>query len=190
MKKPKPEQFSLFSPQQIKPLIETEYFVLLSPDEEIKKEVKILKEKIQALGIECESLQSIAHISLFKTKSADKSFPDLIEKVLFGQKKLNVKLIGTAIFEHGVKKTLYLKIENPEPIKSLYALLTKKSEKSFTPHITIAKNVTPEDFTKLESIISEFNYFADWTCENVTILKKPLDGKAKKYDVEREIALV
>ena len=57
-------QILLFPPPQL-----TEYFVLLSPSEEIKKETTKLKKKLyKMIGRETENSKSVAHISLFKTK--------------------------------------------------------------------------------------------------------------------------
>lgn len=182
-------QLSLFTDKALPNLKQWEYLVVLPTTENIAEDIQQLKEKVKTMSISCEALFSKAHITLDNFVHVNPDMALLLEKILSGQKKVVVNLTGQAIFQHGSKKTLYLKVENPEPIKLLHALLTRKSAKNFTPHLTIAKNITPEDFEKLAPFLSEFDYKHQWICDRVTILKRLHGAKNKKFELAAEIPL-
>ena len=175
-------QILLFPPPQL-----TEYFVLLSPSEEIKKETTKLKKKLyKMIGRETENSKSVAHISLFKTKwEQDKHVLERVKKSISDQKEFSVSINGTDIYDHGTKaKTLYLKVENPKPIQSLYEAFKEefKIKNSFNPHLTIEQNIPILDFEKIQDNLDVFNYKSEWICDKVTILKKKENGGYKVVD--------
>ena len=172
-------QILLFPPPQL-----TEYFVLLSPSEEIKKETTKLKKKLyKMIGRETENSKSVAHISLFKTKwEHDKHVLERVRKSMADQKEFAVSINGTNSYNHGTKaKTLYLKVENPKPIQSLYEAFKEefKIKNGFNPHLTIEQNIPLADFEKIQDNLDVFNYKNEWICDNVTILKKKENGSYK-----------
>lgn len=172
-------QILLFPPPQL-----TEYFVLLSPSEEIKKETTKLKKKLyKMIGRETENSKSVAHISLFKTKwEHDKHVLERVRKSISEQKEFSVSINGTDVYDHGTKaKTLYLKVENPKPIQSLYEAFKEefKIKNGFNPHLTIEQNIPLADFEKIQENLDVFNYKNEWICDKVTILKKKENGGYK-----------
>jgi len=172
-------QFLLFPPPQL-----TEYFVLLSPTEEIKKETTKLKKKLyKMIGRETENNKSVAHISLFKTKwEKDKHVLDRVRKSIADQKEFSVEINGSDVYNHGTKsKTLFLKIENPKPIQSLYDSFREefKIKTDLNPHLTIEQNIPLDDFDKIKDSLDAFHYKSGWICNKVTILKKKEKGGFK-----------
>lgn len=176
-------QIYLFPPPEL-----NEYFILISPPDEIKKEAKKLKNKLYKItGNSTENKYSIAHISLFKTKwEKDEHVLKKLRKCLEEQKKFSIEINNAAVFEQGPKKrTLYLKIENQKPIISLFEFIADefKIKNSINPHLTIEQNMTIEDFSKIENDLSVFNYQNQWICDRITVLKRhKIKGTYKTVD--------
>lgn len=185
-----------------------EYFVLLSPNEAIKEAVDGLKEHLHSLiGLEDYNRNSIAHVSLFKTRAtADTQVLKLIKKAAAAQQPFTIKLDGHEVLKHGnASRTLCLKIEDPEPINNLMALLDPKPEvkksyrqvsildkpqrtkKVIHPHVTIARNISTNDFERIEDLTA-FDYQAEWLCDRITILRR-LDGSAGIFSPVKEVML-
>lgn len=185
-----------------------EYFVLLSPDEAIKEAVDGLKEQLHTLiGLEDYNRKSIAHVSLFKTKAtADTQVLKLVKKAAGAQQPFTIKLDGHEVLKHGgVSRTLCLKIEDPDPINNIVALLDPKPEakrsyrqtsildkrprakKVIHPHVTIARNIATADFDRLEDL-TPFDYQAEWLCDRITILRR-LDGSTGIFSPVKEVKL-
>lgn len=172
-------QFLLFPPPQL-----SEYSIMLSPSDEIKSETKKLKKKLyKMIGRETENKNSVAHISLFKTKwEKDKHVLDRVRKSIADQKEFSVEINGTDVYDHGTKaKTLFLKVENPKPIQSLYESFKEefKIKSGLNPHLTIEQNIPVLDFDKIKDSLDTFNYKNEWICNKVTILKKKENGGFK-----------
>jgi 2'-5' RNA ligase len=172
-------QYSLF-PETV-----YEYFILLSPSDEIKEEVDRRKDLLnEMIGIDPADLKSIAHISLITYVGMDSmNIPDIVRKAVAGTKAFTVKINGHDFFKNGDRRTLYLKIENPEPIQHLAELLKPQpkrahkkntSPKPIIPHITIAKNIHPEELEKIEDL-SVFGYEGEWLCNRITVLRRPMN---------------
>lgn len=205
MPKKDPNQISLF-PEAV-----YEYFVLLSPSDAIIADVDNMKQQLhEMIGLNVANLNSVAHISLYKQQDLDAAVVKAAaKKALSGQKKFEVKVSGYDVFKSGEKRTLYLKVENPEPIDAVYNLLCPPKKpakqinrqisildrpgkklpaaKSINPHITIARNIDVADFDRIEDF-SPFEYQNEWLCEKVTILRR-LAGTDKHFSPVAEIKL-
>jgi 2'-5' RNA ligase len=205
MPKKNPNQISLF-PEAV-----YEYFVLLSPSDAVIADVDNMKQQLhEMIGLDSGNLNSVAHISLYKQQGMDAAVvKSAAKKALSGQKKFPVKISGYDFFKSGEKRTLYLKIENPEPIDAIYNLLCPPKKpakqinrqisildrpgkklppaKTINPHITIARNIDVSDFERIEDF-TPFDYQNEWLCEKVTILRRPA-GTDKHFSPVAEIKL-
>ncbi|CAL1520690.1 2'-5' RNA ligase family protein [Chitinophaga sp. MM2321] len=169
-------QLTLFDYEDIR----QEYFILISPGkfiiEKVKQLKKILHEKIR---LSQTNRRSVAHISLFKFiyKDDDLSVINRVTRAVTQQHPFMVKLNGAGMYRHGnVTKTLILKLGNPYPVKVLQQLISREfnKRKKIDPHITIARSVLNEAFDKIT--VSEFDYYDEFLCDRITILKKPIAG--------------
>lgn len=175
------------------PLTELQdYFVLISPTDEVKKETKKLKNKLyKIIGRTTENEYSVAHISLFKAKfERDNHLLEKLKKALADLKPFAVSTNEAEVFSHGAtKKTVYLKIENPKPIQALFESIGEefKFKKEIVPHLTIEQNLPIADFEKIENDLNAFNYKSEWICDRITVLKRnPIKGT---YKLMEEILL-
>src|SRR5690606_33133981 len=91
-------QFFLFPPPEL-----TEYFILISPPEDVKKETKKLKTKLyKIIGNPTDNQYSVAHISLFKTAwEKDSHVLEKLKKALADSTSFTVSVNGVAVFSHG-----------------------------------------------------------------------------------------
>ena len=185
-----------------------EYFVLLSPSDPIKEAVDGLKDQLHALiGLEDYNRRSVAHVSLFKQRAtSDSQVLKLVKKVAASLEPFTIKLAGHEVLKHGgVSRTLCLKIEDPEPINNLMALLDPKpiakksyrqtsildkaprAKKVIHPHVTIARNIATADFDRIEDF-TPFDYNDEWLCDRITILRR-FEGSTGIFSPVKEVKL-
>lgn len=185
-----------------------EYLILLSPSDSIKEEVDRMKELLHGMiGLDPYNRNSVAHVSLFKTEAAENGpVVRQVKKVASGVSPFTITLAGHEVLKHGgVSRTLCLKIENPEPINNLLALLnpapeTKRSyrqtsildkptraKKTIHPHITIARSIATADFDRIEDF-SAFDLSGEWLCDRITILRR-IAGTTGHFSPVSEVVL-
>jgi 2'-5' RNA ligase len=193
MAKKNPAQISLFPEPQY------EYHILLSPPDAIKADVARMKEVLDGMiGIGIHNFTP-AHLTLHTMEAAESvNIKELLKTALTGQRKLTVKIDGYETWN----QALVLKIANPEPVAALAAIVKaphkapvkverqtsildkpKRTPKlAITPHITIARGLTEEDFSRIEDFTA-FDYSSEWVCDRITILRRRADsnGRFTKY---------
>jgi len=152
---------------------EQEFSFLISPPTPIKKAIFLLKEDIQtAIGHELDDRYTLAHISLFKCgrKNIENIIQNALSKAAYF-KPFNIFLKDFNVFHHGSNRTIYLEIINKYFIRDIFKNLTSK-DASFTPHITLIKNVDMEDFQKAWSYLNDFSYSQYFLCDRITVLER------------------
>lgn len=120
------------------------------------------------------NLSSIAHLTLTEHLTDDTDYPQTILKLIKGTKPFSIKIKGWDFFDHGHSITIYLKIQNPEPIVSLMKNLKSPNR---APHISIAKRVPHQNLSFAESYLDEVNYSAEWECNEIIVLRKLMSEK-------------
>lgn len=171
------EQLSLFGPDPV-PIApdRCDYFVLISPPPAIIRQIAAMKKTLhKTVPIGDQNLHSIAHISLFRMLVPEND--DLVlQKVRHALAHLycfTITFNGAELFVHGsTKKSLVIKIENPEPIRMIHAFITRefRTPKKITPHLTIARNIPVRYADKINP--EDFYFYGEFLCDRITILKK------------------
>lgn len=148
-----------------------EFFLIVSPPAAIRQYVAFLKKRIQnGFRHPLKDTFSKAHISILKYRDAHtESFLYDACEVAAAFSPFDISVKELRIFHHGVKRTIYLAIE---PQCFLAALAKALTGKNITPHITIARDLTPADFEKAWNLLKNISYHASFTCNEVTVLKK------------------
>lgn len=175
------------------PKINYEYFMILSPDDGIKAELKKKKKELHAeVGLNSENLHSVAHISLLKFQGIDDEqlIKRVVERIAEDLSQFKVGIKGLDVFKHGSKRSLVLVFEDPDRIEYIHDLLFKfffNTTKKTTPHMTIARNMAGEVFKKIRN---PENYFfsGNFLCNKISILRKPLKSK-QDFELFDEISL-
>jgi 2'-5' RNA ligase len=147
------------------------YFFTITPSQPVQFFVSNLKKRVRkAIGHGFQGEFSLAHISLFQYNEChtDSILYDA-DWLLSALLPLDIHVNGLGIFKHGVNKTIYLQIEYKTPIADLAKALCGKS---ITPHITIARNLAPDDFEKAWKCLQGISYNNHFRCTNVTVLKR------------------
>ncbi|MDV6167164.1 2'-5' RNA ligase family protein [Flavobacterium sp. DG1-102-2] len=151
------------------------YLVVLSPPETVKADIAKIKKKLNDIAyISDRNLHSIAHITLVDKLTDDADFAETIAKLITPANPFKVIVEGWSIFDHGHSVTVYLSIKNPEPIVSLMTLVKSTSK---TPHISLAKKISYENFDMLKPYLESLNYSAEWLCDEVNVLRKLMSEK-------------
>jgi 2'-5' RNA ligase len=194
-------QLSLFSEakkEHSQPVLDTvyQYFLIISPPDEIKSKVKSLKYKLhKAVGLSDYNLHSVPHISLMSfhtmTPVNERCFVAL-QQLFSKNNSFEVYLNGFDYFEHGEEaNTIYVKIENSCQIVRIYnelhSLLGLRI-REFIPHLTLAKTISRTRFNKSYEMIKQHFFSEKFNCSHVTVLERKLQhGVVSNYKVLKEI---
>lgn len=194
-------QLSLFSEakkEHSQPVLDTvyQYFLIISPPDEIKSKVKSLKYKLhKAVGLSDYNLHSVPHISLMSfhtmTPVNERCFVAL-QQLFSKNNSFEVYLNGFDYFEHGEEaNTIYVKIENSCQIVRIYnelhSLLGLRI-REFIPHLTLAKTISRTRFNKSYEMIKQHSFSEKFNCSHVTVLERKLQhGVVSNYKVLKEI---
>jgi len=182
------DQVSLFD------AISYEYLFVISP-KEVEADVRIVREKIHGLiGLPSQVLNSIPHISLYYFYSAG-DVETIVKKsleALSGIRAFQVKLDGIKIFGgEQYDRTMYIEVEKSDELQDLHSTLQmtflKKGEK-FNPHLTLARRIKADKFALIEPNLSDLEYYGEFGCHQVTLLRKRL-GEEMPYERVRIINL-
>ena len=148
--------------------------MVIPPSESTRKYFLYLKKCVRdAIGHTFEGEHSKAHISLFKyyDHHTESELYTLEEKAAqFKSFEISVK--GLGVFRHGGNGTIYFEIVYPGPI---IALTNAFFGKDITPHITIARNLPPEDFARAWEALENTSYTDFFRCDEVLVLKRVTD---------------
>lgn len=168
MKKRIYNQTSLFGPLYA-------YLVIISPPEHVKNDiVKIKREMSRIIDLGDKNMHSIPHITLVDKLTDDVYFTETITKLIEDEKPFTIKVSGWNLFDHGHSLTVYLTIIFPHPIVNMMQLVKSTSK---TPHLSIAKKISYDDFKKLVPFLNSLNFSAEWVCSEVLVLRKLMSEK-------------
>lgn len=173
-----------------------EYFFLIRPDEWTIRQVKLYREKLNAIIVlSDENLYSAPYLSLFKHH-----FHQPVDRIITTRSRAGISDItpikivieGCEVFAHGnISRSVVLKIKHPEPLVQLRRSLMSQFSlppAKVTPHITIAKSIRLDDFNKISDVLPEFNFQNEFVCDKITILKK-IVGETKNYQLFQQVGL-
>lgn len=150
-----------------------ELLFLISPPPHIASDVSVLKDDVQFLiGHEFEDRYSRANISLFKY--SDKHIEEMIQHVEAKAahfKPFNAFIKNLNVFRYGSSRTIYLDVVNKYPIRDIFEKLVKE-DVNYTPHISIAKNISLEDFLKSWAYLKDLPYSQHFLCDRITVLAR------------------
>lgn len=181
-------QMSLFA------AITYEYLLVIS-SKEVERDIRQVRAKLhQLVGLSKNVLNSVPHISLHYFLHAGDN--DVVIKKMLrelsGIQAFRVKLEGVAFFgRENYDRTMYIKVENSEYIQELHLAMQKtfpyKKEK-LNPHLTVARGIPVGKMELIEPSLSDFEYYGEFDCEQVTVLRRML-GDEGPYELVRIINL-
>jgi hypothetical protein len=153
-----------------------EYFILIAPDENIKRQIALKKSALNyEIGISESDLWSIAHISLFKFSSAihEQLIVPRIKKALNGVDKFRIDIKNLDVYDHGFKKSIVFKFQDDKPVKTINDLLLAAFRQriyEIDPHLTIARSVPNHDYERI-SDLNNYYFKGGFLCEKITAME-------------------
>ncbi|RZJ67472.1 MAG: 2'-5' RNA ligase family protein [Flavobacterium sp.] len=164
------------------------YLVVISPPDSVLAEIAKIKRVMNAIAdIGDRNLYSVGHITLTDKLTDDDSFPETIANLLKGQTKFSVKLSGVGQSNHKDKNIILLHVADPEPIINLSRLLKSPSK---SPHVALAKRISPETLAALQPYLINLSFEAEWICEEILVLRKRMSQKEKGFREQFKIPLI
>lgn len=195
------DQLALFDEEEYKPVeIDTvyQYLLVLSPPDEHMDKIKRLKYHLNNLAyLGSYNLFSVPHITLARMQSVHRqlaTFGKALQKNFTGHGPLTIRLNGYHYFEQGADlRTLYLNIEDPGPVETVYTQLNTclgLPLKTYIPHLTVAKTISTESFSELFPIVTEQGYDDTFICDHILVLERTIkQQKVSHYKPVKKIRL-
>lgn len=166
-----------------------DYLLILSPPDAVKHQIARYKKASEKVIGTFKSARSAAHISIYHAER-QKSF--MMEPAL---KRLAVKLntmppvafqiTGFNFFRHGDKAlTIYAEVKQTEAVLRWFRLLSlnlNHKAKNITPHITVARNITVEQFGRLWPHFARAKYVDVFWVKELTVLKRETFGHERTF---------
>ena len=161
-----------------------ELFFLISPPRHIMSDVSVLKDDVHYLiGREMEDRFSKAHIALFKYSDSENHMKHMVRFVEARASEItafNVFLKDFGVFYNGSLRSIYMDIVNKSPIEEIFEKIVKE-ESTYTPNISIAKNLTTDEFLRCWPYLKGLNYSNQhFLCDRITVLAR-MDRKWFHY---------
>lgn len=130
------------------------YLVVISPPEWVRKEIAFLKKELNSITeIGDRNLHSIGHITLIDNLTDDPELKDSVAKMVQFTEPFLIRLQNVNTFNHGKYSTLFIDVENPNPIINVMKSLKSPYK---TPHLSIAKRVPNDQAEKSKKIIATY----------------------------------
>ena len=147
-----------------------ETFIVISPSEPINQTSFLLRSGIKkVIGNGFQSEFSKAHISLMKYHDTHRdSLLYHFDSIVSHFKPFKIFLKDFEILHHGSNRTICFNIINKPAIQEIFYSLTGKN---ITPHITIARSLSKEDFDKVWPLMQNITYSNHFLCSHLTVLK-------------------
>jgi hypothetical protein len=169
--------------QQVK-----EFYFVIAPPRHILSDVSVLKDDVHYLvGRELEDRYSRASIALFRYSDSEHHMKHLLRFVEARAAEFspfNVFLKDFGVFFNGSKRSIYMDVVNKFYIQDIFERLVKEGT-SYTPHITIAKNLDEEEYLRCWPYLKGLNYSNQhFLCDRITVLAKTSDKWIHYKDIE------
>ena len=153
-----------------------ELFFLISPPRHIASDVSVLKDDVHYLiGRQLEDRFSKAHISLFKFSDTENHMRHMVRFVEARAAEIvpfNIFLKDFGVFYSGPYRTIYMDIVNKSPVEDIFERIVKQ-DANYTPHITITKNLTVDEFLRCWPYLKGLNYSNQhFLCDRITVLAR------------------
>lgn len=175
------------------------YLLILEIDEKIKREITAIKTNFGREFRSLHALNSIPHITLCQFVSILNFEEKMLNELEMVSEKSNSFKLKLNNFSGFQPHTIYIQIDSkPDfvelvkniktnvkiPIKTKYG----KAGFSFTPHITIAKELSKDQYELGLNKYSQNTYQADFIAKKMVLLRKPF-GKSGNYHIVKEFDL-
>lgn len=165
-------------------------FLLIEPSKEVNDANNGFKNLIFQEIKNFESFKSKSHISLGINKTTSELIEGDVRKFKTRLKNVpsfRIHLDNFGAFRSGDKRTIYINIINPEPVIAIFRMLFLRKT-SFTPHITVAKNLDEARFDRVWPYFTERPYHTSFVCNAIAILMRPT-GSDKPWILYDKIPL-
>jgi 2'-5' RNA ligase len=147
-------------------------FFIIAPPRHVLSDVSVLKDDVHYLiGKKYQDLHSKAHIPLFKYNDKyNREMIRFVEAKAQEFEPFNVLLKDFGVFYNGSKRSVYMDIVYKAPIQEIFEKIVKE-DPEFTPHISIARNLSEDDFLRCWPYLKTLNYGNQhFLCDRITVL--------------------
>ncbi len=147
---------------------------IISPPRHILSDVSVLKDDVHYLiGRETEDRYAKGNIALFRYSDTEERMSHLIRFVEARARELdpfNIFLKDFGVLYNGSFRTIYLDIVNKAPVQEIFEKIVKE-DPGYIPHISIARNLTVNDFLRCWPYLKGLRYSNQhFLCDRISVL--------------------
>lgn len=161
-----------------------QYFIALLPPDDLREQIKRIKEEIKDKYQSAKALRLPAHITLQAPFQLEEERLPHVLKVLeefaATEESFEIDLAGFGAFP---PRVLFIEIENPAPLKHLHKALQEvmlqiipveegRKNQKFHPHITVAtRDLRQKEFHRAWEEFQIRDFSASFTAHSLTIFR-------------------
>lgn len=172
-----------------------DFFLLLSPGDEMIKAMRHYKSLAKSIISTFPSAESTAHLSIKqyvrKRHYELDSMIDQLESRLRCMPSVKLKTNNFNFFIHAKDRmTVYAEIQPTYETDNWIACLRKElnlNNDEFVPHITVARNIDVDAFYRLWPTFSNLICKQDFVVDKLYILERETFGNDRKWKIYKEI---
>ncbi|MFI5135659.1 MAG: 2'-5' RNA ligase family protein, partial [Chitinophagales bacterium] len=173
-----------------------EYLLVINPPPHVSKEVMLWKKKFHQQFDHYLAVVTKPHITLCDFLESEMKEPEIIKQiaaVACRHAPIRVSLENFDIFP---SHTVFIKVLHPDfivdvasDLKKQMKLPQKSSRFIMNPHLTIARGLDKEKFSRASAEFCLYNYSASFLAGHLVLIKKEANVRFAKYEVVKEFKL-
>lgn len=175
---------------------ECEYLLVINPPPHINREVMLLKKTFHSQFDHYQAVASKPHLTLGNFLTCEANEGEIIRQIATVTTRHASFRISLENFDVFGSHTIFIKVLNPDLIAELAGDLKKQlklppksSRFIMNPHLTIARSLDKEKFTRASSLFFSLQYAATFVAGSITLLKREVKQKFSKFEVLKEFRL-
>ncbi|HUM45357.1 MAG TPA: 2'-5' RNA ligase family protein, partial [Chitinophagales bacterium] len=173
-----------------------EYLLVISPPPHVSNEVMLLKKIFHRQFDHYGAVVTKPHITLCNFVQSEDLEQELLKRIALVAQKHAAFRVSLDGFDGFPYHTIFIKVLHADPVtqivtelKQQLKLPLKYSSFSMKPHLTIARGLDKEKFSRASAEFFEREYKASFVSAGMVLLKKDAAAKFGKYEVVKEFTL-
>jgi 2'-5' RNA ligase len=173
-----------------------EYLLIISPPPHVRDELMLIKRKFHQQFDHYLAVVTKPHITLFDLKDSGNKEAELIKQlsaIISRHPPLKISLRDFDVFP---PHTLYIKVEDPDPVTDIVRELEKAIKPFYkysrfmkNPNVSVARQLEKEKFSRASAEFCGREYAASFVAAGIVLLRKEIAVPYGKYEMVRQFRL-
>jgi 2'-5' RNA ligase len=173
-----------------------EYLLIIQPPPHVYREIEQLKKLFHRQFDHYQAVVSKPHIALCDFAESEAKEPELVKQIAAVAARHPSFSLVLENFDQLPQHTIYISIVNPDAVievvhdlKGQVKLLSKEAKFIMKPHMTIARGLSREKFSRASAEFCERQYRTSFIAASMLLIKKEAGERFAKYETVKEFKL-